>query len=230
MLRVPFFEFGPKSYLYGDELLDLAVYADQLAVEFDVDIIIDPQTVDIPAVAGRCRHLHVFAQHMDGILPGRGMGTALPEALKAAGADGTLLNHAEKRLSLTELEFSIRRAREVGLLTLVCADNPAQALAVAGFFPDAIVVESPEMIGAGSRSKEANEAISRINNSIRAVDPAIKILHAAGIKDARDVYSVIAAGSDASGSSSGIARAGDPYKMFHDMVEAVRRAWDDRYR
>ena len=85
MLKIPFFEFGPKAYLYGEEMIKLAEYADKLAVEFDVDIIIDPQTVDIPEMTRRCKNIHVFAQHMDCISPGRGMGTVLPEALKPAG-------------------------------------------------------------------------------------------------------------------------------------------------
>ncbi|GHT95097.1 triose-phosphate isomerase [Spirochaetia bacterium] len=228
MIKAPFFEFGPKAYMYGEEILKLAEYADKLAVEFDVDIILDPQTIDIPVIAGHCKHIHIFAQHMDGIPVGRGMGALLPEALKAAGADGTLLNHTERRLSLTDLELTINRARELGLMTMVCADNPAQAVGIAGFSPDSIVVESPDQIGAGNRTREDNDAIARINARIHGIDPRIRILHAAGIKTAQDVYNVIAAGSEGSGSSSGITNAEDPYKMLHDMVEAVRKAWDKR--
>jgi triosephosphate isomerase len=228
MLKVPFFEFGPKAYLYGEELLRIAEYAGRLAEEFDVDIIIDPQTVDIPEMAKRCKNIHVFAQHIDGNPPGRGMGTALPEALKAAGACGAVLNHAEKRLSLTDLELTIRRGRELGLLTMVCADNPDQAAAIAVFSPDIIVVESPAQIGTGSRKDEDNALIAEINRRIRAIDPHVKLLHAAGIKTGQDVYKVIAAGSDGSGSSSAIALAGDPCRVFREMVGAVRRAWDER--
>jgi triosephosphate isomerase len=228
MLKVPFFEFGPKAYLYGKELLRIAEYAGGLAEEFDVDIIIDPQTVDIPEMAKRCKNIHVFAQHMDGNPPGRGMGTALPEALRAAGASGAILNHVEKRLSLADLEMTIRRGRELGLLTMVCADNPDQAAAIAVFSPDIIVVESPEQIGGGSRSAGDNARIAGINRRIRAIDPHVRLLHAAGIKTGQDVYDVIAAGSDGSGSSSAIALAEDPCRMFREMVEAVRRAWDNR--
>jgi triosephosphate isomerase len=230
MIKVPFFEFGPKAYLYGEELIKIAVYAGRLAEEFDVDIIIDPQTVDIPEMAKRCQNIHVFAQHMDGSPPGRGMGTVLPEALKAAGAAGAVLNHAEKRLSLTGLEMAICRGRELGLLTMVCADNPDQAAAVAVFSPDIIVVESPAQIGAGNRGDKDNALIVEINRRIRSINPHIKLLHAAGIRTGQDVYKVIAAGSDGSGSSSAIALAEDPCRMFREMVEAVRRAWDERNR
>jgi triosephosphate isomerase len=126
------------------------------------------------------------------------------------------------------LELGIRRGRELGLLTMVCADNPDQASAAAAFSPDIIVVESPAQIGGGSRSGEDNARIGEINRRIRAIDPRVRLLHAAGIKGPEDVYQVIAAGSDGSGSSSAIALAEDPFAMFRGMVEAVRRAWDER--
>jgi len=228
MLKVPFFEFGPKAYLYGEKMLSLAEYADELALKFEVDIIIDPQTLDIPEMVKRCKHVKVFSQHLDCIPVGRGMGTILPEALKASGAQGCLLNHVEKRLSLTDLELTIIRCRELGLMTMVCTDNPEQAAATAVFSPDIIVVESPGLIGQGGRKAEDNALILEINRRIAAIDSRIKILHAAGIKTAQDVYNIIASGSEGSGSSSAIALAPDPAKMFHDMVEAVRRAWDER--
>jgi triosephosphate isomerase len=226
MLKVPFFFFFPKAYWYGEKMIRLAEYADGLVSEFDVDIIIDPQTLDIPEMARRCKNIKVFSQHMDPIPEGRGMGTILPEALKAWGAHGALLNHAEKRLSLTDLESAVRRGRELGLLTMVCADNPEQAAAIAGFLPDCIVVESPALIGKGERSGDDNKSIKEINRQIRAIHPDIRLLHSAGIKTAQDVYNVIASGSEGAGSSSAIALAEDPYRMFHDMVEAVRKAWD----
>jgi len=228
MLRTPFFEFGPKAYLYGEKMIKLAEYADGLVTQFDVDIIIDPQTLDIPEMVRRCKHVKVFGQHMDPVPVGRGMGTVLPEALKAWGAHGALLNHVEKRLSLTDLEAAIRRGRELGLMTMVCADNPEQAAAIASFSPDIIVVESPALIGRGERSGEDNERIMEINSCLRSINPDIRILHSAGIKTAQDVYNVVAAGSEGAGSSSALALAEDPFMVFHDMVEAVRKAWDAR--
>ncbi|GHV70573.1 triose-phosphate isomerase [Spirochaetia bacterium] len=228
MLKIPFFEFGPKAYLYGNEMIKLAEYADSLVEEFGVDIIIDPQTLDISEMVKRCKNIHVFAQHTDCIKSGRGMGTVLPEALKSVGAAGTFLNHAERRLSLSDLETSIYRCREAGLMTMVCADNPEQAVVIAAFSPDIIVVESPAQIGEGSRTSGDNGRIPDINRRIYSINKDIKILHAAGIKTPPDVYNVILSGSDASGSSSAIAAAEDPYRMFHDMVEAVRRAWNER--
>ena len=38
-IKAPFFEIGPKSYLYGDEILELAKAADAASEKYNVDII-----------------------------------------------------------------------------------------------------------------------------------------------------------------------------------------------
>ena len=52
-IRAPFFEFGPKAYLYGERLFDLVMAIDRCAIEYDVDVIVDPQPTDIRLLAGR---------------------------------------------------------------------------------------------------------------------------------------------------------------------------------
>ncbi len=227
-LKPPFFEFGPKAYLYGKEMLRLAKYADRLAPEFGVDIVVSPQTVDLRLVASECRNIMVFSQHMDSLPIGRGMGEILPEALVEAGVAGTLLNHAEKRLTLAELQAAIMRCRSVGLLSLACVDNCQQAAAVAHFSPDALIAESPDLIGGGSRSETDREVIQKTNAVVAAINPEIKILHGAGINNADDVYHIILTGSDATGSTSAIIKAPDPLQMMREMIAAVRKAWDER--
>src|SRR4030042_1918809 len=105
----PFFEIGPKAYLYGKAVLKLARHADKVSKKYAVQIIITPQYVDIPILAREMENVLVFAQHMDSLEAGRGVGSVLPEALKAAGAVGVLLNHAEKRVLPDELKRTIKR-------------------------------------------------------------------------------------------------------------------------
>ena len=130
-IRAPFFEFGPKAYLYGERLLDLVMAIDRCAIEYDVDVIVDPQPTDIRLLAQHVKRVHVYGQHCDFLPPGRGMGSILPEALKAAGAVGVMLNHAERKLTLDAIEKTIRRADEAGLATIVCTDTIAEMEAVA---------------------------------------------------------------------------------------------------
>jgi triosephosphate isomerase len=227
-IKPPFFEVGPKAYAYGRDLVRLAVYADRLSAKYGVQIILTPQYTDIPAVAREVVRVLVFAQHMDSLMPGRGVGSVLPEALVEAGASGVLLNHSERPLPHEELACCIRRAGDVGLATIVCADDALQAAAIAVLAPDAIIVEEPALIGSSTGRHSTQASIADADRAIWRVDPAIRVLHAAGISSAQDVYDVIAAGAQGSGSSSAIFTAADPELVLTSMIRATRQAWDAR--
>lgn len=224
-LKAPFFEIGPKTYLYGQPALAIAQAADSLCEKYGVDIIFTAQYTDIENIAKNTRHINVFAQHMDCNEQGRGVGAVLPEAIKQAGAVGVLLNHAEKPLSLDVLIKTITRAKQVGLATLVCAGSCEEATLIAHLAPDIILAESPALIGKGVRTEQEMAEIQRINQSIHAVNPGILVLHGAGISDENDVYEIIKAGADATGSTSGIMKANDPILMLEKMIVAVADAW-----
>lgn len=227
-LKPPYFEIGPKLYMYGDEALDLALHADELCRTFGVDIILTAQYTDIPRIAQITTHLKVFAQHMDANPIGRGVGAVLPEALKQAGATGVLLNHAEKPLNLSVLGKTIQRADEVGLATLVCAGTVEESAAVAFLQPNIVLAESPALIGGGQRSHEDALEIERINLAVRSVSNDILVLHGAGISNEDDVYQVIRSGADGTGSTSGIMRAAKPKDMLSRMIDAMTRAYHER--
>lgn len=222
----PFFEIGPKAYMFGPEVIELARRADALSRACDVQVIITPQSVDLALVAREVETILVFAQHMDSLERGRGVGSVLPEAVRAAGATGVLLNHVERRLSRDELARSIRRADDVGLATMVCADDARDAAAIAVLGPNVIIVEEPLLIAGGRRDDGGRRAIAEANESIWRVNPAIRVLHGAGITGPRDVYDVIAAGAQGTGSSSAIFTAGNPQAMLEEMIRSVRAAWD----
>lgn len=228
IINKPFFEIGPKTYLYGKEAVELAVEADRLCEKYGVDIIFTAQYTDIEPISRATKYIKVFAQHMDPIYPGRGVGAVLPEAVKAAGAVGVLLNHAEKPLTMEVLTQSIKRADEVGLATLVCAGSSGEGAAIACLNPDIILAESPALIGTGVRSPQDMEEIAKINHAIHQVNPNILILHGAGITDEKDVYEIIIAGADATGSTSGIIKAEKPLEMMEKMIASVAEAWKIR--
>src|SRR3989338_3018066 len=89
----------------------------------------------------------VFAQHVDEEMAGAHTGAILAEAVKEAGASGTLINHSEKRLKVTLRNKTLARCLELGLTTIICAQNEAEAKAAAGLHPDYIAYEPPELIG-----------------------------------------------------------------------------------
>jgi triosephosphate isomerase len=226
----PFFEIGPKAYLYGEKMLALAKHADALSEKYQVQIIITPQCVDIGMLARETERVLIFAQHMDFLEVGRGVGSVLPEAVKAAGAVGVMLNHVEKRLSLDTLRRTMKRADEVGLATMVCADNLEDAAVIAKMEPNIIIVESPQLIGGGKRGENDRQVIAKINQTVWDINPQIRVLHGAGISCGQDVYDVIAGGGQGTGSTSGIVLAKDPFAMLEEMISAVRAAWDKTHR
>ena len=227
-LREPFFEIGPKSYLYGDDILELAKAADAASEKYDIDIIFTTPYADIRRVAENTKHLFVFAPHMDPIPVGRGLADVLPESVKAAGAVGVMLNHAEKPITYSTLKETIKRADEVGLMTIVCSDSIAEAKSVALLSPNSIVAEPTELIRTGQTSDLGYVRASI--EAVKSVNPEIQVLQGAGIKCGQDVYDMIFAGAEATGSSSGVAKAADRAKMVDEMIAAARKAFDDRNR
>lgn len=226
-IKAPFFEIGPKSYLYGDDVIALAKAADAASEAYGVDIIFTTPVVEIARVKAATKHIHVFAPHMDPLRPGRGLADTLPESLVAAGAEGVMLNHCEKPLTLSVLKETIKRAEEVGLTTIVCADSLAEASMIAQLSPDIIVAEPSELIGTGV--SVGPEYVAAASRAVKDVNPDILVLTAAGIANGQDVYNTILAGADATGSSSGVAKAADRAAMVNEMIAAVRKAWDERH-
>ncbi len=221
-IRTPFFVVNPKAYLYGEGSLALALEADKLAAEYDVDIFFTAQACDLSMIAKATKHLIITAQHMDGILPGKGMGSVLPEAIKNAGAEATFLNHAEYSLSISQLVNAVRRAKELDIIVLVCADSPEEARAIAELHPDIMICEPTSLIGTGNASD--NEYKKRTNDSVRAVSPNTLVVQAAGISTDRDVYAAILSGADGTGATSGIVAAPDPVLAMRSMVKALAAA------
>lgn len=225
-LRPPVFEIGLKGYVYGAEAVRLGMAADRLGREQGVTVIFDPQHVDIPAVARATTDLLVFAQHMDPVTVGRGVGSVLPEAIREAGAVGTLLNHSERRMTLADIHRAIGRADEVGLATMVVADSPEEAAAIAQLGPDIVLAEPPELIATSrSAAAEMRGFVERAVELVGRIDPDIIVMCGAGIQTPHDVTEMMGLGVGGTGSSSGILMAADPIAVMGDMLAAVKRAW-----
>lgn len=224
-IRLPFFETSVKNYLYGDAVLEYAKCADAAAREYDIDILFVAPYADIRRVSENTTHLIVLAPYMDAIYPGRGMADVLPESLKAAGAQGVVINHSERPMSLSAIRKTIERADELDLLTFVCADTISEAQALAHFHPDILNPEPTELIGSGQVSDIAY--VKEVVRAVKAIDPSIYVEQAAGITTAQQVYDFIMAGSEAAGAASGILRSADPFALLNEMVRYVRKAKDD---
>jgi len=207
-------------------MLDIAAAAWSASLRYEVAVIFTPPALDIEAIKTRVPGLSVFAQAMDDGLPGRSTGAILPEALRAIGADGVFLNHAERPLSPEDLRSAMRRADEAELRTLVCAQDTDEALLYASWSPYIVLLEPHDLIGTAHRGDRP--WIRSANRAIAEVDPTVLVMHSGGVADPDDVRSVIAHGADGTGCTSAIVRATDPAEMVAEMIRAVREGWDDR--
>lgn len=225
-LRVPFFVINPKSYLYGEELLDLAKYADKKAKEYDVDILFTAPYVDLKTIADHTSFLTITAQHMDGIPLGRGMGRIVGEMLYNVGVRATFLNHVEHKMTDKELVSAIEKCNQLGIQSVVCANSVEDAKNAARLGADIVICEPDELVGTGQTSSD--EYMVQTNNSIKDVNPKTQVLQAAGISTPEDVYRAIYLGADSTGGTSGIIKAADPKQMIDDMLKAMLKAYKDR--
>ncbi len=226
-IRTPYFEIGTKNYIYGDTVLEYARAADAAAEKYDIDVLFITPCVEIRRIAENTKHLILLAPYMDTLRPGRGMADILPEALKAAGAKGVVVNHCEKPMSLPAIKATIDRANEIDFLVFACADSIAEARAIAQLHPDIINPEPTELIGGSGGGVSDMQYVREVIRAIKEIDPEILVEQAAGITNGRQVYDFIMAGSEAAGAASGIMNAKDPIAMIYEMVGAVRAAADD---
>ncbi|MGI6694975.1 MAG: triose-phosphate isomerase [Christensenellales bacterium] len=225
VIRTPFFETSVKNYIYGDAVLEFAQEVNAAAKRYDVDALFIAPYTEIRRIREHCDSLIILAPYMDTLRPGRGMADVLPEALKAAGAQGVVINHCERPMTLAAIRQTIERARELNMLSFCCADTVAEARAIAQFHPDILNPEPSELIGSGQASDMSY--VKEVIAAIKEIDPNILVEQAAGITTAQQIYDFIMAGSQAAGSASGILKSEDPYKLLDEMVAAVRRAKDD---
>lgn len=223
-LKTPFLIVNFKTYLEatGEGAVRIAKEAERVSLKTNVPIGVAPQLTDIATVT-KAVGIPVFAQHIDPIRPGSYTGYVLADAVKEAGAIGTIINHSERQLTLSDVNAVIEIAREKGLISVVCASNPVISAAVAAMEPDVIAIEPPELIGTGIPvSKVKPEAIMNTVKLIRKVSPTVTIICGAGIHCGEDVVAAMKLGAQGVLTASGVVKSGNPYKVLYELAEAMK--------
>jgi len=213
-----------KTYLEstGKRAVDLAKKAEKVSNETGVFVAVAPQASDLSSVA-RAVKIPVFAQHVDPIRPGGYTGHVLIDAVRDAGAFGTLVNHSERRLKLSDIDEVLKLARDKGLMSIVCANNPATSVAASALKPDMVAIEPPELIGTGIPvSKAQPEIVSGTVRLVREVNKKVTVLCGAGISHGEDVSAALKLGTDGVLVASGIVKAKDPYAVMLEFAEAMK--------
>jgi triosephosphate isomerase len=203
----------------GELAVSLAQVIGDVASETGVEIVACPQAADLREVVKVSNH-PVWAQHIDVQERGRATGWFPAEIAKGAGAEGTLLNHSEHKLSVGVLAEVLARCRTVGLKSLVFADDLKEAKIIAKLQPDLIGYEPPELVGSKTTSvaKSKPEVIA---NVVKAI-PEIPILIGAGVKDIQDVKVGLKRGAKGIGVSSAVVLAEDPKKALEELAKGFK--------
>lgn len=224
-LQAPMIIVNFKTYLEstGKRAVELAKQADKASKETGTSIVVVPQFVDLAKIAETVE-IPVFAQHIDPVKPGGYTGHVLAESVKEAGAVGTLINHSERQLKLSDIDAIIALTKEKGLISCVCANNPSVSAAVAAMKPNITSVEPPELIGSGiSVSKAKPEIVTDTVKLVKQIDPKMTILCGAGISTAEDVSIALKLGTRGVLVASGIVKAKDPYNVLNAFADATKK-------
>jgi triosephosphate isomerase len=223
MLKTPVIVLNVKTYAEatGNKSLEIAMLMDKISKETGANMAISVQATDILTCAKKV-DIPVFAEHIDPIKPGSHTGWTLPEAVKNAGATGTLINHSEHRLILSDIDICINRTKQLSLDNIICSNNIATSKAIATFSPDFLAVEPPELIGGDISVTTADpDIVSGSVEAVKIIDKNVKLLCGAGVKNGKDVAKAIELGSDGVLLASGIVKSNDREKVIRDLVSGL---------
>lgn len=201
----------------GQKALELAKIHQKVASQTGIPIMVAVQATDISKIRHEV-NIPIYAQHCDGVTYGSKTGWILPEAIKQAGATGSLLNHSEHRFtSEIDLENAIKRLQELQLTTIVCAETAAEGAEMAKKYnPDFIAIEPPELIGGDISVSTAQPEL--IENAVKLIGN--NVLVGAGVKNAEDVKIALKLGAKGILLASGITKSDDPEAVLKNLASA----------
>jgi triosephosphate isomerase len=224
-MKKPLIVVNFKTYAEstGEKAVKIAKYCEEVSRDYGAGIVVVPQIPDIYRVASSVK-IPVFAQHIDGAGAGSFTGHITAECIREAGALGTLINHSERRLLLSDIDSAVRAAKKAGLTTIVCTNNVAVTSASAALSPDFVAIEPPELIGSGIPVSKADPEIVRGSvAAVKKIDQGVKVLCGAGISRGEDVTAALELGTAGVLLASGIIKAKDPRAALIDLVGKQRK-------
>ena len=206
-----------KTYATGKDAVKLAKICERVAKKEKKPIAIAVQTADIFSVAASVS-IPVLAQHVDPVEKGAHTGSVIAESFYAAGAAGSLVNHSEKRISLQEINKTVKRLRKLGMISIVCVKDIDEAKKIDKLKPDMIALEPPELIGGNASVSDAKPDL--IRKAARAV--RVPLLCGAGIHSRRDVARAIELGAQGILVAHAVVCAENPKKVLAELAIGLK--------
>jgi len=190
-------------------------------IETDARMIAAVSALDLAAVVAAAPDLEVWTQHLDPVGFGSNTGWLHPDTAVERGATGTLINHAEHKVSIEHVAMLLDQVPEDFEVCACAADiDEAQALAALG--PTYVAVEPPELIGGDISVTSADpEIVSGTVAAVREVTDEVGILCGAGVKSGADVATAMELGTTGVLLASGVTKADDPGAALDDLVSML---------
>ena len=190
-------------------------------IETDARLVAAVSAIDLSAVVAAAPGLEVWTQHLDPIRSGSNTGWLHPDTAVERGATGTLINHAEHKVSIEHVAMLLDQVPEDFCVCACAADiDEAQALAALG--PTYVAVEPPELIGGDvSVTSSAPGIVSGTVAAVREVTDEVGILCGAGVKSGADVATAMELGTTGVLLASGVTKADDPGAALDDLVSML---------
>lgn len=200
----------------GKNAVELAKKLERVSKAYDVELIFAVQAADIHSVS-KAVSVPVYAQHIDAVNYGSNTGFILAEAVKEAGAQGTLINHSEHQVTMEEIERITKKAKFLGMKTVICANTPKIGQQVAKFNPDFIAVEPPELIGGRISVAEAKPDV--IKDAVKLIGN--NVLVGAGVNNADDLRISLKLGAKGILLASAIVKSELPDTVLKNILRAL---------
>lgn len=220
-LTYPYFQVNFKIYpgTGGEDGLKFAHMIERIEQQTSANFVLTPQLPDLRMIATET-DLTVTTPVVDSAEHGRGIGKVLPETIREAGAQGAVINHAENRDTLADVEGKIQRCREADLDSIVCVDSVEMGRAVAAFNPDSLVFEKPADISTDRAITRTHpDRVRQFVETIDEVNPRTTVLVGGGISTADDVVAAFEQGADATGAASAVSMADDPESLLRSIAD-----------
>ncbi len=202
------------------------VAAEELAmimqdIETDARMIAVVSAFDLSSVVSAAPNLEVWTQHLDPINFGSNTGWLHPETAICRGAKGTLINHAEHKVSIEHIAMLLDSVPE-DFTVCACAADIDEARALSALEPNYVAVEPPELIGGEISVTTADpDIVSGTAAAIREISEEVGILCGAGVKNGEDVATAINLGTSGVLLASGVTKVDDPRMSLNDLISKI---------
>ena len=172
---------------------------------------------DVESVVEAAPGLEVWCQHSDQLDSAPTLDGSTLTAIER-GASGTLINHAEHKVSLEHVAMLLEQTPE-GFSICACAANIEEARALSALEPTFVAVEPPELIGGEISVTSADPGIvSGTAKAVKEVCASVGVLCGAGVKTGDDVKVSVQLGASGVLLASGVTMSEDQLESLENLV------------